>query len=78
MDWMRANRLKLNPEETAILLLGGHPDWLGGLLPDLDGLTHTLKDWVCNLGVLLDLALSMKNQILAMTSKADGTPLPLS
>ena len=46
--------------------MGGHPGRLG----DLDGVTLPLKDQVQNLGVLLDLALSMEKQILAVAKSA--------
>ena len=31
MDWMRAKRLKLNPDKTEVILLAGNPDQLDGL-----------------------------------------------
>lgn len=51
-------------------MLGGHPNQLGSLLPDLDGVTLPLKDQVRNLEELLDLALSIENQILAKAKSA--------
>ena len=73
---MRANRLKFNPDK--ILLLGGNPDWLGDFLPGLDGVTLHLKDHVHNLGVVLDLAILIDNQISAVAMPANCTSLPLS
>lgn len=52
MDWMWANRLRLNPDKMEILLLGRHPDQLWGLLLGLDGVTLPLMDQACNLDVL--------------------------
>ena len=46
MDWIRPNRLKLNPDKIEVLLLRGTPDQLIGCLPDLDRVTLPLKDQV--------------------------------
>ena len=37
MDWMRANKLKLNPDKTEMLLVGGSSDRMVGVQPVLDG-----------------------------------------
>ena len=62
MNWMRANKLKLNPNKMKTLLLGGSLNWLEGYLPGHNGRMHPLKDQVHSLGVLLGPALSMKAQ----------------
>ena len=58
MDWMRVNKLRLNPDKTEVLLVGGLPVRLGDVHPVLDGVALPLKDGVCSLGVLLDPELS--------------------
>ena len=42
MDWMRANKLKLNPDKTEMLLVGGSSDWMVGAQPVLDGVALPL------------------------------------
>ena len=37
MDWMRANKLKLNPDKTEMLLVAGSSDQIAGVQPVLDG-----------------------------------------
>ena len=58
-----------------ILLLEGHPDWLGGLLPDLDWITLPLKDQAHDLVALLDpfwlpVCFQAKFKVLMLTYKA--------
>ena len=55
MDWMRANKLKLNPDKTEAMLVGGFLDWVAGRLSALDGVTLQLKEQVHSSGILLDL-----------------------
>ena len=62
--------MKMNPDKVKISLLGGTPDWLGDILPDLDEATFPLKDQVQNLGVFLDPALSMVKQISVLDRSA--------
>ena len=54
MGWMRANKLKLNPEKKEVLLVSCKGDKEIGILPVLNGVTLPLKTQVCSLGVLLD------------------------
>nr|XP_028580084.1 transmembrane protein 62 isoform X2 [Podarcis muralis] len=42
----RAKKLKLNPEKTEALLVGGSLDRMAGRLPALDGVTLPLKEQV--------------------------------
>ena len=46
MDWMRANKLRLNPDQTEVLLVGGSPVWLGDVHPVLDGIGFIV--WGCS------------------------------
>ena len=50
MDCMRANKLKLNPDKTEMLLVGGSSDRMVGVQPVLDGVALPLKEQVCSLG----------------------------
>ena len=43
MDWMRVNKLKLNPDKTEVLLVGASPDRLEGHFPALNGVTLPLR-----------------------------------
>ena len=70
IDWPRAKELKLCPGKTAILLLGGPSNWLEGNLPGLDRVIIPLKDQVCSLGLLLDLALPKEAQTLTIVKSA--------
>ena len=63
MDWMRVNKLKLNPDKTEVLLLGASPDRLEGNFPALNGVTLPLRDRVCSLGVFLDPGLALETQV---------------
>ena len=63
MDWMRANKLKLNPDKTEVLLVSQKADQGIGIQLVLDGVTLPLKTQVCSLGVLLDSALSLDAQV---------------
>ncbi|KAF7254481.1 hypothetical protein EYD10_00454, partial [Varanus komodoensis] len=64
MGWMRASKLKLNPDKTEVLLVSGSNSWVGDLGLVLDGVALPLKDRVRSLGVLLDLELSLEAQVL--------------
>nr|XP_016848482.1 PREDICTED: maestro heat-like repeat-containing protein family member 7 [Anolis carolinensis] len=57
MDWTRANRLKLNPDKTEVLLVSRLTDWDIGWQLVLDRVTLSLKAQVHSLGVFLDSAL---------------------
>ena len=50
IDWMRANKLRLNPDKTEMLLVGGSSDWVVGVQPVLDGVALPLKEQVRSLG----------------------------
>ena len=66
VDWMRINKLKLNPEKMEILCvkgsqvqeIKGHPILSRVVLPQ--------KAQVCYLGVLLDSSLSFETHVLAV------------
>ena len=58
MDWIKVNKLKLNPDKMEVLLVGASPDKLEGHFPALNGVTLPLRDRVCSLGVLLDHSLT--------------------
>uniref|UniRef100_A0A8D2LDV0 Reverse transcriptase domain-containing protein n=1 Tax=Varanus komodoensis TaxID=61221 RepID=A0A8D2LDV0_VARKO len=62
MGWMRANKLKLNPDKTEVLLVGGSGFGEGELNLVLNGVALPLRDKVRSLGVLLDLELSLEAQ----------------
>ncbi|KAF7245399.1 RNA-directed DNA polymerase from mobile element jockey [Varanus komodoensis] len=70
MGWMRANKLKLNPDKTEVLLVGGSNSWVGDLDLVLNGVALPLKDRVCSLGVLLDLELTLEAQVSAVARSA--------
>uniref|UniRef100_A0A803TBL9 Reverse transcriptase domain-containing protein n=1 Tax=Anolis carolinensis TaxID=28377 RepID=A0A803TBL9_ANOCA len=53
MGWMRANKLKLNPDKTEVLQVSRSTDRGIGWLPVLDGVALPLKAEVRSLGVLL-------------------------
>ncbi|XP_078241329.1 uncharacterized protein LOC140704108 [Pogona vitticeps] len=74
MDWMRVNKLKLNPDKRKVLLVGTSLDRLQGHFPALNGVEIPLRDRVCSLGVLLDPGLSLEAQV---DSVARGTFLQL-
>ena len=59
LEWTRATKLKLNLDKT---------ENLRGVVTRLDGTALPFRDQVCNLGVLLDLALSWESQIVAVSS----------
>ncbi|KAF7250421.1 putative RNA-directed DNA polymerase from transposon BS, partial [Varanus komodoensis] len=61
-EWMRANKLKLNPDKTEVLLVGGSGFGEGGFDLVLNGATLPLRDKVRSLGVLLDPELSLEAQ----------------
>ncbi|KAF7235166.1 hypothetical protein EYD10_17982 [Varanus komodoensis] len=63
MGWMRANKLKLNPDKMEVLLVGGSSSWVGDLDLALNGVALPLKDRVLSLGVVLDPDLSLETQV---------------
>ena len=70
MDWMRANKLKLNPDKTEMLLVGDSSDRMVGAQPVLDGIALPLKEQVCSLGVLLEPSLSLEAQVASVAQSA--------
>ncbi|KAF7247022.1 putative RNA-directed DNA polymerase from transposon BS [Varanus komodoensis] len=70
MGWMRAIKLKLNPDKTEVLLVGGSSSWVGDLDLVLNGVALPLKDRVHSLGVLLDPELSLEAQVTAVARSA--------
>uniref|UniRef100_A0A803TPZ2 Reverse transcriptase domain-containing protein n=1 Tax=Anolis carolinensis TaxID=28377 RepID=A0A803TPZ2_ANOCA len=69
-DWMRKNKLKLNPDNTEVLLVSRKAEQGIGLQPVLDGVTLPLKAQVRSLGVLLDSLLSLEPQVSAVARGA--------
>ncbi|KAF7250651.1 hypothetical protein EYD10_03890 [Varanus komodoensis] len=65
MGWMRANKLKLNPDKMEVLLVGGSGFSEGELNLVLNGVALPLRDKVRSLGVLLDPELSLEAQVTA-------------
>uniref|UniRef100_A0A803TAT9 Reverse transcriptase domain-containing protein n=1 Tax=Anolis carolinensis TaxID=28377 RepID=A0A803TAT9_ANOCA len=63
LDWMRANKFKLNPDKTEVLLVSRKAEQGIGLQPVLDGVTLPLKAQVRSLGVILDSLLSLELQV---------------
>ncbi|KAF7234952.1 hypothetical protein EYD10_18178, partial [Varanus komodoensis] len=70
MGWMRANKLKLNPDKTEVLLVGGSGFGEGELNLVLNGVALPLRDKVCSLGVLLDSEISFETQVTAVARSA--------
>ena len=67
---MRANKLKLNPDKTEMLLVGGSSDWMVGVQPVLDGAALPLKEQVHSLGFLLESSLSLEAQVASVAWSA--------
>ncbi|KAF7246159.1 putative RNA-directed DNA polymerase from transposon BS [Varanus komodoensis] len=70
MGWMRANKLKLNPDKTEVLLVGGSGFGEGGFDLVVNGIALPLRDKVRSLGVLLDPELSLEAQVTAAARSA--------
>ena len=70
MDWMRVNKLRLNPDKLEVLLVGALPHRLKGHFPALDGVKLPLKDRVHSLGVLLDPGLTLEAQVDSVSRAA--------
>ncbi|KAF7239662.1 putative RNA-directed DNA polymerase from transposon BS [Varanus komodoensis] len=70
MGWMRANKLKLNPDKTEVLLVGGSGFGEGELNLVLNGVALPPRDKVRSLGVLLDPELSLEAQVTAAARSA--------
>uniref|UniRef100_A0A803TVM8 Reverse transcriptase domain-containing protein n=1 Tax=Anolis carolinensis TaxID=28377 RepID=A0A803TVM8_ANOCA len=69
-EWMRVNKLKLNPDKTEVHLVSRKAEQGIGLQPVLDGVALPLKAQVRSLGVLLDSSLSLEPQLLAVARGA--------
>lgn len=54
MGWMGANKLKLNPDKTKVLLIGSDSILRSGYTPRVVGVSLIPKPSVYNLGVLFD------------------------
>ncbi|KAF7252767.1 putative RNA-directed DNA polymerase from transposon BS [Varanus komodoensis] len=70
MGWMRANKLKLNPDKTEVLLVGGLGFGMGDFDLVLNGVALPLKDRVHSLGVLLNPELSLEAQVTEVVRSA--------
>uniref|UniRef100_A0A803SZI2 ribonuclease H n=1 Tax=Anolis carolinensis TaxID=28377 RepID=A0A803SZI2_ANOCA len=69
LAWMRANKLRLNPDKTEVLQVSRKSDRGIGWQPVLDGVTLPLKAQVRSLGVLLDSGLTLEAQVLAVAGR---------
>uniref|UniRef100_A0A803T4E3 Reverse transcriptase domain-containing protein n=1 Tax=Anolis carolinensis TaxID=28377 RepID=A0A803T4E3_ANOCA len=69
-DWMRANKLKLNPDKIEVLLVSRKAEQGIGLQPVLDGVALPLKTQVRSLGVPLDSSSSLEPQVSAVARGA--------
>lgn len=54
MEWMRMNKLKLNPDKTEVLMVGRNSSTGNVITPVLDEFVCPLKTHVSSLEVLLD------------------------
>ncbi|KAF7251792.1 hypothetical protein EYD10_02920 [Varanus komodoensis] len=70
MGWMRANKLRLNPDKMEVLLVGGSGFGMGDLDLVLNRVALPLRDRVCSLGVLLDPELSLEAQVKVVARSA--------
>ncbi|KAF7251566.1 Zinc finger FYVE domain-containing protein 26 [Varanus komodoensis] len=70
VGWMRANKLKLNPDKTEVLLVGRSGFGEGGFDLVLNGVALPLRDKVRSLGVLLDPELSLEAQVTVVARSA--------
>lgn len=58
MDWVRANKPKLSPDKTKMLLAGNSSGQVRGVQPVLDRVALPLKEQAHNLGLLLDTSIT--------------------
>lgn len=65
MEWMRPNKLKLNPANIKILSGGLDMAPGDGVSPILSGVVLLLEDQICNLGMFLDPALLLESRVSA-------------
>ena len=83
MDWMRGNKLKLNPDKTEMLLVGGSADQMEGVRPVLEG-AHSPDEASSSLGGSLGVVfvtgssggLSGMECLLPASADGPATPLP--
>ena len=68
MEWMKVNKLRLNPDKLEVLLVGAPPDRLKSHFPALDGVALPLKHRVPSLGVLCDPGLILEAQGCLLTA----------
>ncbi|XP_062831034.1 probable RNA-directed DNA polymerase from transposon BS [Anolis carolinensis] len=69
-SWMRANKLRLNPDKTEALLVSRGTNWGIGWQPVLNRVALPLRAQVRSLGVLLDSSLTLKAQVSAVALSA--------
>ena len=70
LQWMQENGLRLNPDKTEVLRVGGPTiSGLGNSL-SFGEVTLTAKSEVCSLGVYLDQALAMESQVVSVVRTA--------
>ena len=70
MEWMQSNGLKLNPDKTEVLRVGGPS--ISGIDNSLSfrGTTVATKSEVLSLGVHLDPVLTMETQVASVVRSA--------
>nr|GFC52549.1 hypothetical protein [Tanacetum cinerariifolium] len=69
-SWMGANKLKLNPDKTEVLLVQKSTTQVLDHRPALNGVVLPLKEQVRSLGVLLDAQLLLDSQVAAVARGA--------
>ena len=67
---MRANKLRLNPDKTEVLLVSHNANQGTEIQPELDGSTLSMKSQVHSMGVLLDSTLSLNVQVSVVAKNA--------
>ncbi|KAJ1091975.1 hypothetical protein NDU88_005089 [Pleurodeles waltl] len=73
-NWMESSCLKLNTDKTEILIFGSNPSaWKDSWWPTSLGAAPTPTTQVRNLGIILDSALSMTQQVNAVSSSCYNT-----
>ena len=66
---VRANKLKPNPDNTEMLLVGDSSEWMVGVQPVLDGVALSLKEQVHSLGST-EPSLTLEAQVASVTWNA--------
>ncbi|KAJ1188070.1 hypothetical protein NDU88_004835 [Pleurodeles waltl] len=73
-EWMRNSKLKLNSDKTEVLILGTNPSaWDNSSWLTVLGAAPTPTNQAHNLGVILNLTLSMTKQVSAISSSCFNT-----